>query len=54
MQNSQELSKLTCERCHKTSSDVVVRPDPYMKVVENEEVKRALCDDCYDLLCDEI
>ena len=43
-----------CSQCDKYKRDVKLRIDPYIADVENREVMVLLCDDCEELLGDEI
>ena len=43
-----------CNHCGKAKVDTVYRHDPYLADIEGIEVMMWLCDECYDVLCDEI
>ena len=42
-----EKQMLTCQRCNKTSEEVRVRIDPYVKELFGREVEVILCNQCY-------
>ena len=44
----------TCSQCGEVKPDVKERLDPYEEDVMGDTVIRLLCDDCYNMLCDEI
>lgn len=45
---------MTCSECRQSKPDVRVRVDPYEEDVNGHVIERPLCDDCDELLADEI
>ncbi|MFJ6382987.1 hypothetical protein ACIQI7_23665 [Kitasatospora sp. NPDC092039] len=44
----------SCDYCDEAKPDVTVRVDPFDLEINDREWVRPLCDDCYQLRCDEI
>ena len=38
---------MKCDRCQEEKEDVIIVIDPYIKQMSGEEIKIALCDECY-------
>jgi hypothetical protein len=49
-----KVGNMICEICGKKKSDVQTVLDPYARDVNDEEVERDLCGDCYQQRCDDI
>ena len=45
---------LICDDCKEAKPDVVERPCPYVEDIHGEIELVEICDNCYDLRCDEI
>lgn len=43
-----------CEHCNKRKPDVILRKNPYAAEINEDYTKHYLCNDCSDLLADEI
>ena len=45
---------LTCDDCKETALDVKETTCPYAEDIHAERIDVKLCDNCYELRCDEI
>lgn len=45
---------MICEFCDKEKPDVEERVDPFAFELHNEEWRVLICDDCYQIRCDDI
>lgn len=43
-----------CERCGEAKKDVSVRLDPYQKEIEEIEIEICVCDDCENIIAEDI
>jgi hypothetical protein len=55
-EENKEKEKHKCCRCKKAflKSQLLYGPDPYEQEVNGDRKKVYLCEDCYNILCDDI